>query len=311
MKFRTEVNLPIHPDYIRVDHQLMTIGSCFSDHVGNRLKELNFNVAVNPFGILFNPHTILKNLSAALKGDTNEQLLLTREGKVFHYDYHSSINGQHTDELKQRIIGLLNQTKDFLLTTDRLMITFGTAWVYRLIEKNELVANCHKIPQAKFKKELLDLDMLKEAYASFFEELYQLNPKLEILLTISPVRHVKNGLHENNVSKAVLHLLAHDLMQQHEKVKYFPAYELVIDDLRDYRFYNEDLVHPTNQSVKYVFEAFAESYFSPKTKELIHFQDKLNALKNHRTITGENDTDKQLKKIGELTDKIVRLRAKI
>src|SRR5690606_15008102 len=165
----------------------------------------------------------------------------------FHYGYHSRVNGADRVELIKNIEAIQYTAQRRLLQGDHLFITFGTAWVYRLIEQSSVVANCHKMPAQLFSKELIDLGKLITLSTQLFSRLFDENPKLRVLVSVSPVRHSKDGLHENNISKGILHLLAKHLTDSFERVVYFPAYELVVDDLRDYRFFKEDLVHPNKQ----------------------------------------------------------------
>jgi hypothetical protein len=196
-----------------------------------------------------------------------------------------------------------------LKKSNRLILTLGTAWVYNWLKKDEIVANCHKIPAHEFKKELLDLNYLIKSYVQFFEELRAVNPNLEIILTVSPVRHIKNGLHENNLSKSILLLLANHLVKQFDFVHYFPAYEIVLDDLRDYRFFGPDLIHPSPQAIDYVYEKFGATYFDQTTQAIVSVQRKINALQAHRPL-GSNPKNEELKtaQIAELHRELNRLK---
>ena len=294
-------------DFINPKQEIVSIGSCFADSVGNRLKSVGFKAEINPFGVLFNPHSILKNLKNTINGAVDTDMFLQRDESSFHYDFHSRINSESEEDLTRQLNDIQNTLKKQLLAADRLILTFGSAWVYRHIESNNIVANCHKIPQVNFKKELLNLTDLKADYRNFIRDLKTINPKLEVLLTVSPVRHVKDGLHENNLSKSTLHLLTHYLVESFGFVHYFPAYELIIDDLRDYRFYKEDLIHPTNQALNYVFEVLSDTYFTPKTKEIIRLKEKLYLLQNHLQIVKSKPDEKLKLKAAEIQHQIDQL----
>jgi len=292
MKFRTEVKTNFVGDLIHYKSNILAIGSCFADNIGGRLKEHEFSVVTNPFGIIFNPMSILNVLKNSLNQNIEEDLLIARDGHWFHFNYHSDITATSKQELISKISLNQSQTKKQLLESDVLMITFGTAWIYKYLKTQEIVANCHKIPQAQFKKELLDLDQLKDDYSIFFTDLFRQNKNRKIILTVSPVRHIKDGIHENNLSKSVLFLLSDYLEKKFDNVIYFPAYELIVDDLRDYRFYKEDLIHPTDQAIEYVYEKFSESYFSEKTKKAVELKSEIIKLEKHRFL---NATDEEKK----------------
>jgi hypothetical protein len=289
MKFRTEVNIKPQPDSISYKTEILSIGSCFADEIGLRLKDLNFPIDVNPAGIIFNPVSIADFFKNAIIENQNDELILERDSLFYHYGFHSKVYGTTKSELKNEIEAISRRVKSKLLNGNVLLITFGTAWVYRHIQSNQIVANCHKIPQKEFTKELLSLDDLKRLYSDVFKQLVDKNPSLKIMLTVSPVRHVKDGVHENNLSKSVLLLLTDYLVKEFEQVNYFPAYELIVDDLRDYRFYKEDLIHPTKQAVDYVFDKFSETHFSEKTKQGVTLQKAMLNLKAHRSLHFSDD----------------------
>jgi len=293
MNFRTELKLSVVSDLINYKSKILTIGSCFADEMGARLKEYEFNVVNNPFGILFNPVSIFDALDNSLNEKINQDLFVERNGHWFHFDYHSSITSKSKDELKSKIVELQHQTKLNLLNTDVLIVTLGTAWVYKHIKFNQYVANCHKVAQSEFQKELMHLESLKNWCQTFFAQLFEKNEKLNVILTVSPVRHIKDGLHENNLSKSVLHLLSNHLKNNFENILYFPAYELIVDDLRDYRFYKEDMIHPTPQAIEYVFNKFSDSYFSQRTKEIVSLKSELVNLKNHRLLVADATVKQQ------------------
>jgi hypothetical protein len=282
MKFRTAVKIESNKGFINHQHSMMSIGSCFSSNIGAYLNVRHFNIEHVQFGIQFNPVSIEQNIRDAMVGNVDDELIVARDEHFYHYN----LSANHVAKSKEVLTNLIRNVQiDFtqgLETCDRLFLTFGTAWVYRLIARDVIVSNCHKIPQNQFKKELLNLEELKRLYVQLFEDLHVEKPELKIVLTVSPVRHIKNGLHENNLSKSILLLLSDFLVHQFNFVHYFPAYEIVMDDLRDYRFFNEDLIHPNTQAVDYIFERFQETYFDEKTTEIAALAKKLIQLKSHR-----------------------------
>lgn len=311
MKFRTEIKS--EQAELKLDHRnrILSIGSCFADHVGARLAVRKFRVNNNPFGILFNPISIKKNVLAALNQKVDQTLFLSRDDRAYHYDFPSSFSSTREQDLTSQLASTQESFARLWPSVDRLVITFGTAWVYRLDSEKKIVANCHKIPQAAFTKELLDLGFLQSEYRSFFEQLKKLNPNLEIILTVSPVRHIKNGIHEDKLSKAILLLLCDYLEKEFAFVHYFPAYELLIDDLRDYRFYKADMIHPTDQAVDYVFDHFMKCYFSDKTNEISRLCEQLSKLEQHvnRSAT-TNQLEQLMERKNALKREIERLKIK-
>lgn len=298
MKFRTELMLEPNKGFISYRSDILALGSCFSDEIGNRLKKLGFGIDTNPGGILFNPHSLARLLSNALNEQWDAGMIVSRDDLFFHLEFHSRIFGNSPQLLEQQIKQVQSSVKSKLLQGDLLFITFGTAWVYRYLESDNIVANCHKLPQKEFSKELLNLDDLKQKYFGLFSDLFTRNKALRVVLTVSPVRHVKDGLHENNLSKSVLLLLCDYLRDKFpEQVIYFPAYELVLDDLRDYRFFREDLIHPTKQAVDYVFEKFSEAYFDSETSEVVKVKHQINLLEDHTGIITEKGQQEKLNEL--------------
>jgi hypothetical protein len=291
MEFRTELKIP--ESNFKINHQtkLMAIGSCFVENIGNRLKEYKFNINFNPYGIIFNPHSIAKILSNTINDELNFNTQFVEQNNFFYsYDFHSKFNGTSANELVDKIISTNKKTSQSLLKADVLMLTFGTAWIYKHIPSNQIVANCHKVPQKEFNKSLLDLDELKILYQSIFKSLLSQHSNLKIILTVSPVRHLKDGLIENNQSKSILLLLCKflaDAFPNH--VIYFPSYELVMDDLRDYRFFNSDMLHPNQQAIDYIFEKFSHTYFEKTTLKLLSKIKQLNQLKGHVFLNATNE----------------------
>jgi GSCFA family len=281
MKWSTEVKIESNPGYLGYEHSSLSIGSCFADEIGKNLKNAGFDISVNPFGVIFNPVSILQLIQNALDGELRESLFLERDLKHFHYGYHSSVFGSSKEDIKEKIEGIQYNVQRKLLEGDRLFLTLGTAWAWRLSNEQAIVANCHKMPSNLFKKELINLDRLEEFSQKLFSRLFEQNPKLKVMLSVSPIRHTKEGLHENNLSKSVLHLFENNLVNTFEQIEYFPAYELVVDELRDYRFYKEDLVHPTDQAVDYVINQFQKSFFNEQTQQRFSLNAQLRKAEGH------------------------------
>jgi len=284
MKFRTELPVPKYPFQISYQDNILLLGSCFSDHIGTFLTNHRFSVLSNPFGTLFNPVSIANALKMTMNSD-----LFTENYCYFFDNHHVSFahhgSFSHPDEnlFKKQIIEQFVITKTFLQKTNFLFITFGTAYGYRFIERDLIVANCHKIPNTKFEKIRFNLNEIVQIYKDIISILSSLNPSIKIIFTVSPVRHLGDGFHENQLSKSILHLAIEQLVDN-KNVFYFPAYEILMDDLRDYRFYAEDLCHPGENAVRYIEELFAKSFFSHETIEKLKEIEKENKMLNHRKL---------------------------
>ena len=236
------------------------MGSCFAENMGKRLEDLPFELLNQPFGTQFNPLRILKSLEFETLKITD----LYAEGDYFlHPDFHSNFISQNPDALKEQILNKQNETQAFLNQTDTLLLTFGTAYYYHDQVLNRPIANCHKQASRRFVKHMNQVSEITEAYRAFLIN----HPKIHLILTVSPVRHTRDGMMENSVSKATLRLAAHEIVQEFPgQVTYFPAFEIMMDELRDYRFYEKDLIHPNEIAVDYIWQKFKETYFS---RELI------------------------------------------
>jgi hypothetical protein len=283
MEFRTEVH--ITPSDNRITHEsgILFMGSCFTENIGSILQELRFRVDLNPFGINYNPSSLSRNLWALLNGKLyTKNDLHEANGKWFSFDHHSQFSATAPNACLDQINDRIRSSREGLLGTDYLLLTWGTAWVYVLKESATVVCNCHKLPAEKFSRHLLTVNQVVDTYTKLFAGLRSRIPELRIILTISPVRHWKDGPVMNTVSKSTLLLAAHRLSEMFSYCEYFPAYEIAMDDLRDYRFYGSDLVHPNQQMIAYIWEKFSAAYFDEMTLKLLAEIGKLNAARNHR-----------------------------
>jgi hypothetical protein len=260
--FRTELTIAPAAGQLARTARVLTMGSCFADSIGARLVANKVEARVNPFGTVFQPLALARLLRAAAGEDVDWQRhLVQARGRWQSYDLHGSVGADSPVELLQYIQEVVRQTGDFLRTADVVMLTLGTAWAYRLRETGELVSNCHKQPADLFVRELLTPDEIINALAETHAYLRRINPDLRFVLTVSPVRHLKDTLQLNAVSKSVLRLATHIVSDLLPGVAYFPAYELLVDDLRDYRFYASDMLHPSEVAEDYIWEKFARAYF--------------------------------------------------
>jgi len=263
--------------------RIMTIGSCFSQVIGVFLRGNKFDVLVNPFGTVYNPHSIFKLLEATVGKDKPEVDGFLRNGEVhYHYDYHSDLSALSKNDLAKKINNRIAQAHEIMAKTEWLMITFGTVVTYQLIETGKLVANCHKVPQAQFEKKFETLENIATGFAKVYELLKKSNPGLKIILTVSPVRHTRESLTDNSYSKALLRVACEHLAKSYENVSYFPAYEAMMDDLRDYRYYGHDLIHPNEMAEEYIWQLFLNTYVSEADCEILSKWNKLKKALEHR-----------------------------
>lgn len=284
-QLRTEV--PVITSSWKLNHQTptLTLGSCFAEVLGNQLSEFKFSVMNNPFGTLFNPYSIAKLLTMALEGQQPSRELYTQtsDGIWLHYDFHSSFWAHSRIELEAKLVRVLAEVKSYIQSSQVLIITFGTAYAYRFRRDLSMVTNCHKTPQSEFAKELLSAEQVIKQWVNL---IHQLGQSKKVILTVSPVRHTRDTLPLNQVSKSVLRIVAHRLSELFSNITYFPSYEIMLDELRDYRFYEEDMIHPSQLARDYIFQNFAHAYFDERTLALMREWDSVRKMMAHRPMHG-------------------------
>ncbi|WP_148371820.1 GSCFA domain-containing protein [Bacteroides bouchesdurhonensis] len=271
MDFQTKVELPTGMPPVTHAGQILLMGSCFAENMGLQLMENKFKIDVNPFGILYNPLSVLAALIEVLKGKEYQQDDLFVYKDYWHSPmHHGSFSASTQEETLRNINARLQQAHQSIHELDWLILTFGTAYVYEQKGTGKVVSNCHKQPESYFTRRLLSVDEIVSEYVSLIASMTARNSNLKILFTVSPIRHIRDGLHANQLSKATLLLAIARLQQQFpEHVFYFPSYEIVLDELRDYRFYADDMLHPSSLTVRYLWERFSEVFFSMETKQII------------------------------------------
>ena len=305
-KFRTEIEIPSSDHKISHQSTVLLIGSCFSEHIGNSLAEYKFNVDINPTGIVYNPLSALSCLRALVENKKYlKEDLYETNGRYVSFDHHGSFSDPNPDECLRKINERIKKASDRLATTDYIILTFGTAWVYRLADSGRVVSNNHKLPAKYFTRELLKKEVIISHYQELILEILKTNPNLRFIFTVSPVRHWKDGARFNMVSKSTLILAVHELTGLFETAEYFPAYELAMDDLRDYRFYAGDMIHPNSQMTDYIWEKFSQTYFTGETIKLIEKLESINRARDHKPFYPGTEEHKkflniQLKTIEEL-----------
>lgn len=260
-EFRTELKEVPSGLRMGISDRIFTIGSCFSDAIGKRMAESKLEAFVNPAGVLYSPAAIHRLLDLALSRGEPDPDQYCQGERFFHYDFHSSLAAESQEALSRKLMELIVQCGDQLDRSTWLIITYGTAWVYRRRDNGEIVANCHKQPSSKFDRSLLSPDDVVASFKAMYERLQASHPALQIILTVSPVRHVKDTLEGNSLSKSVLRVACDNVVRLFPNVSYFPAYEIMMDDLRDYRFYKSDMIHPSDVAEEYLWEKFGYRWF--------------------------------------------------
>lgn len=281
--FRTEINIQPSEHRIGLQSPILSVGSCFADRMGDRLSQNKFLALNNPFGVIFNPISIFRLLDQAVKTSPSDtSLVVQSQGMFYHYDVHSEIYGNSSVEVLAKLDLLREETAQFLQIADWLIITLGTAFVYTKKDSGDIVANCHKVPNSFFNKRLLSIDEIEQGYDSMISNLKKLNPGLKVLLTLSPVRHIKDTLELNSVSKSLLRIACENIIRAHANTFYFPSYEIMMDDLRDYRFYASDMLHTNDVAEEYIWTKFSEAYMEDETIEFISEWEKVRRSLEHR-----------------------------
>ena len=261
MQFSTPTDIQPLSRRIGHDARLLVMGSCFAEHMGTRLQQIKWRAVVNPFGVLYNPLSIAEALGRLIDAHRygEDELAEFPDGGWNTWLHHSRYSHPDRREALDAINNSMEAAAEMLAQADWLVLTLGTAWVYRLKEDGRVVGNCHKVPEREFVRQRLSVDEIVETFVALLDRLWSVNPGARVLLTVSPVRHLKDGLHGNQLSKATLLLAVDELCRRMpERCVYFPAYEVLMDELRDYRFYAEDMAHPSKQAVDYVWERFVE-----------------------------------------------------
>lgn len=303
MKFHLEFDIKKLSQPITHKEKLLLIGSCFSENIGEKLRKYKFSILENPNGILFNPVSVAEALESYIDNlqITEADLFQLNEG--WHsWKHHSRFSGLHAEEVVMKINNSTAEAHHYLKNSNYLMITLGSAWIYTLTEKaadgkpGSVAANNHKAPADWFYRRLMNNEEVLQVLKNVLYRLFLFHPKLKIIFTISPVRHLREGVIENNKSKAVLIQAVHELIEKFDQLYYFPAYELVIDDLRDYRFYAEDLVHPNYFATQYVWEKFVDACMDEKTKTLMQEIHSINLAYQHKAFNENSEAHKTFKK---------------
>ncbi|WP_265427394.1 GSCFA domain-containing protein [Chryseobacterium sp. YIM B08800] len=285
MKFRTEVDIQPSQQKIEIEDKIFSIGSCFASEMSDLFQKGQLQTVNNPFGTIFNPFSINNSVKRLHDSEFyHEEELITFNDEFISLDHHTNFDTRYIHQTLDKINSKIEEGNRFLQESNWVIITYGTSFIYEFEPKKKLVANCHKIPQKFFEKRLLTQKELTDSIYDTIINLQDICPeKVQILFSVSPVRHTKDGMIENQLSKSKLITAIHEVASQFENCHYLPIYEILMDDLRDYRFYKDDLIHPNSQAVNYIFEKFGEAYFSDETKGFIKENFKIHRALEHRT----------------------------
>ena len=313
MQFRTQIPISKTNNPIDYNSKVISLGSCFAENMAEKFDYFKFQSETNPFGIIFNPvsiETILKRVV--------EQEFYTEKDVFFYnerwhsYEVHSDLSNSDRQELLETLNKALSETYKQLTEATHIIITYGTSWIYRNIESDQIVANCHKVPQKQFLKELLSVEVIQKSIQNTIEFIQTLNPNINFIFTISPVRHIKDGFTENQLSKSHLFAALHFNLKSkisNLKLEYFPSYEIMIDELRDYRFYAEDMLHPNQVAIDYIWNRFSENYIAESSISLMQEISEIQKSLRHRSFNPESEQHQKF--LAKLQQKMELLEKKL
>lgn len=303
MVFKLTFDIPEADEKLNYREPILLMGSCFSDEIGAKLTNAKCNVISNPFGTIYNPISIFRSLL----GDLPSTDIIENQSVFYHWHTHSQLSALNKGEIIEEVNRVNKETQQFLKSVEWLIITLGTAWVYDYPPIGT-VANCHKIPQKVFNKRLLKPDEIIQHYTVLSDQLKKLNPNLKVIFTLSPVRHIRDGLVENNRSKSILLNAIHTICDT-SNAQYFPSYEILMDELRDYRFYKKDMIHPSEEAIDYVWQQFTKTYLDKPSLSFLKEWNSIQSDLNHRAFQPKSKNHQAflkatLKKLEKLNEKV-------
>ncbi|MBC7884788.1 MAG: GSCFA domain-containing protein [Saprospiraceae bacterium] len=294
MEFRTELNIPISDFKIGYNDPILMLGSCFSQHIGERLQYYKFKCNVNPFGTIFNPVSIAKlityvsNCTSVLPDE-----LILSHGIYVHPDFHSVLSDENEEMALIKINSAIAETNTFMKQARFVFLTPGTSVAYKSNKTGAVVANCHKLPASNFTKINIGIQEGVNVLIQLINDIHKINPDIKIIFTVSPVRHTKEGLIQNARSKARLINMVELIQSEYNEIAYFPSFEWMMDDLRDYRYYDADLIHPNETAINYIWEKFCTHYFSDETNVLLKEIKKIKLAVGHKPFSKNSNDFKE------------------
>ena len=311
MDFYTEIKTGKSAFCVSHTDKILVLGSCFADNIGYRLADCKFSCVVNPFGTLYNPLSILAAVEMMAKGKVFTSSDLFQSQGLWHsWSHHGSFSSSSVDESLGMMNASMEKAREQLTRLDVLILTYGTAWVYRLAAHPEkVVANCHKQNEGLFLRRMEDVDTLEACIRRTLEMVRSVRPQAKVIFTVSPIRHLRDGLHANQLSKASLLLAVDKVLNSSKGVcEYFPSYEIMMDELRDYRFYDDDMVHPSGKAVDHIWERFSDTFFNKDTMALVKEWRGIALALAHRPLHADTDAYRQFLKT--LLEKIINIKNK-
>jgi len=297
MILHTEINIKSLNQAITYGDNLLFLGSCFADEVGGLCRGQGFNALVNPFGVLYNPASIVQSVERLQNGRpfSHEEVIAVGEGCYCTFSHNTAFWRASEEALMEYVNLSLEAAHGQFLKAKWIVISLGTSWVFRHKESGQVVSNCHKLPANQFERRFLTAEQSFQCLS----EIVQQHPEKQFIFTVSPLRHQKDGLHENQLSKSALLLAVDQVCKQFDNAHYFPAYEILLDELRDYRFYKEDMVHPTEQAVRYIWERFVDFAINPSEKPAMKAAAELRQMLQHRPLFPESEAYKRFERLKE------------
>lgn len=294
MEFRTIIEANKCTPFISHRNPVVMMGSCFTESIGQRLRNAMFDVTTNPWGVMYNPESIRKQLEyIILDKEADETRMFQQDGVWHSFDHHTSFSSREKSILSSKINEVNHTVHQKLKSASALIVTFGSATTFNLTTNGTVVGNCHKLPADRFYQQRIDLKEAISKWGKQLAALFEFNPQIKVIFTVSPIRYKAYGFHRSILDKSMLFLLVDSLEKEYgsegggRKVDYFPAYEIMMDDLRDYRFYAADMIHPSDVAVDYIYNIFSQQYFSDDTKKLAAKCEALTRRLNHRFMTDD------------------------
>ena len=294
MQFRTQIPLSKSNNPIDYNSKVLSFGSCFAENMADKFDYFKFQNETNPFGIIFNPVSIEKVIERTVnEKEFTEKDVFFHNERWHSFEVHSDLSNSDRQELLETLNKAISETNKQLKEATHIIITYGTSWIYRNLESDEIVANCHKVPQKQFSKELLSTDTIQKSIQNTIDLIQTINLNVNFIFTISPVRHIKDGFAENQLSKSHLFTTLHQVLKNHNSQftihNYFPSYEIMMDELRDYRFYTEDMLHPNQVAIDYIWHKFSENYMTEESISLMQEVDEIQKSLRHRSFNPESE----------------------
>lgn len=309
MQFRTQIPISKSNQPIDYNSKVVSLGSCFAVNIGEKFEYFKFKNTINPFGIIFNPVSIEKIIRRVVeKRFFTEKDVFFSNDRWHCFEVHSELSHPNKEAFLKSLNELIDSTFQQLRESAHIIITYGTSWIYREKEHSEVVANCHKIPQKQFDKELLSVETIEKSIDNTIALIQKINSNCNLIFTISPVRHIKDGFVENQMNKAHLISALHSTICHHETSSYFPSYEIMMDELRDYRFYAEDMLHPNQTAIDYIWKLFAEAQITADTFSTMALVENIQKSLNHRPFNSNGE--EHAKFLSQLQDKIKKVSGK-